>query len=320
MTLELTSDAGLEARFAPFGARLISLTIPDKGGKPVDVVAGHETGDAFKTGDRSANAVVGRFANRIKDARFTLDGATYQLIANERQNQLHGGPEGFHRRDWEVEQKKDMIVFSTMSQDGDQGYPGELSVRASFAFSGATLVLVLEARTTKPTVINLTQHGYWNLAGSDTIADHLLQIAANGRTPVDKELIPDGTIAKLDGTPYDFREPRPVSQALGLPIGLDDNFCLTGHRHELHFAAAIEAAGRRMEVHTTEPGLQVYTANHHGPQLIGKHGRPMKRFDSIALEPQTYPNAPNTPSFPSAVLRPGDTYRHRIEWRFSSVG
>jgi aldose 1-epimerase len=180
------------------------------------------------------------------------------------------------------------------------------------------LSCALEAVADKPTIVNLTNHAYWNLTGEDTIHNHILTVSAEHHTPTDKALIPTGEVPPVAGTAHDFRKARTLADAFAAsPAGFDGNLCLDGQRGSLHHAATLEGGKRSFDLFTTEPGVQVYTAGHHNPGFKGKKGRGLVRFGSIALEPQTWPDAPNNPSFPSAVLRPGETYRHLIEWRFA---
>jgi aldose 1-epimerase len=260
--------------------------------------------------------VQGRYANRIARGHFVLDGTEYQVTKNIGEHHLHGGINGFHRKTWDAHIEDDALVFSLVSPGREEGYPGKLKVRAVYRFDDEVLSLDIEAHTRRPTVVNLTNHAYWNLSGSETITDHVLQISAQTYTPTDRDLIPTGAVSFVSGTNYDFREPTLLEEAFADGEGFDNNFCLEGPRHELHHAATVSARGREFDLLTTEPGLQFYTAGHHGPALKGKYGGALRRFGSLALEPQTWPDAPNHPNFPSAVLRPGEVYNHRMEWRF----
>ena len=314
----LASASGLSAVISAYGGRLLSLHIPD-GGKGADVVMGTPPPRHFADGDRYAGAICGRYANRIRDAQFSLDGVRHRLTPNEGANQLHGGPDSFSDRVWTAEIDGDSIVLSLSSADGDQGFPGRLDVTARYRLVESVLSLTLEARSNAPTVVNLTQHAYWNLAGSGDMSDHNLMITAERYTPVDGANIPMGESQSIAGTDFNFLSPRSLGEALRRrPEGFDHNFCLLGQRGELNPAAHLEhpRSGRVMALWTTEPGLQVYTAQHFGPGILGKPGQKLRRFGAIALEPQTWPDSPNRPAFPSAVLRPGETYRHHMEWRF----
>lgn len=308
---EITSEQGYRARFASFGARLLALHFPDG----FDIVQGPERVEDLPESDIHAGAICGRFANRIANGRFMLNDKERQVTVNEPPNHLHGGAQGFDRKNWTAAIEEDALVFTLASPKGEEGYPGKLKARCTYRFDEDTLSCDLEATTRRATIINLTNHVYWNLSGAETVGDHVLQISAQTYTPTDRALIPTGHVSFVSGTNYDFREPVLLDEALG-ETGFDNNFCLEGERGALHHAASVSAGGRQLDLFTTEPGLQFYTGNHHGPNYKGKNGATLRRFGSLALEPQNWPDAPNHENFPSAVLRPGDTYRHRIEWRF----
>jgi aldose 1-epimerase len=314
---EIVSEAGYRATFNAVGARLMTLEFPDG----FDIVAGPERSEDILDSDPYAGAICGRFANRIENGRFTLDGIPVELTINEPPHHLHGGAKGFHRKLWKAGIEGDMVAFSITSRNREEGYPGRLRARVVYRFHDeATLSCEIEARTSKPTVINLTNHAYWNLSGAQTVGDHVLQVSAQAHTPTDRELIPTGGVSFVSNSDYDFREPRLLEDVLIDDDGFDGNFCLDGERHTLHHAASLSAGGREFDLFTTEPGLQLYTAGHHGPSHKGKKGNGLRRFGSVALEPQNWPNAPNHANFPSSVLRPGEVYRHRMEWRFRLEG
>jgi aldose 1-epimerase len=309
---EIVSESGFRATFNALGARLMALHFPDG----FDIVVGPERIEDVLESDIHGGAICGRFANRIENGRFKIGNKEFQLTQNEPPNHLHGGVSGFHRKIWVAEIEEEALTFSLVSPNREEGYPGKLRLRAVYRFDNDRLSLDIEAKTTRPTIVNLTNHAYWNLSGSATVADHVLQISAQTYTPTDRALIPTGAVSFVSGTNYDFREPTLLDEAFADDQGFDGNFCLAGARHELHHAAALSAGGRAFDLFTTEPGLQLYTAGHHGPSLKGKKGQNLRRFDSIALEPQNWPDAPNHENFPSAVLRPKQVYRHRMEWRF----
>jgi aldose 1-epimerase len=309
---EIVSERGFRATFNAVGARLMALRYPDG----FDIVAGPERIEDLLESDIYAGAICGRFANRIGNGRFTLNDKVRELSQNEPPHHLHGGVNGFHRKNWVAEIEDDALVFFLVSPSREEGYPGKLRVRAVYRFDDQVLSLDIEARTRRPTIVNLTNHSYWNLSGAETVSDHVLQISAQAYTPTDHALIPTGAVSFVSGTNHDFREPMMLEDAFADDKGYDSNFCLEGARHELHHAATLAAGGRAFDLFTTEPGLQLYTAAHHGPGLKGKRGATLRRFGAIALEPQNWPDAPNHASFPSAVLRPGEVYRHRMEWRF----
>jgi aldose 1-epimerase len=312
---ELASPEGFTARVSAGGARLVAFCYPDG----TDVVVGPVKAEDFAGPDTFAGCTCGRVANRISDASFMLDGERHHLSANHGAHQLHGGDDGFHNRIWDASADGDAVRFTLASPDGDQGYPGALSVSCTFALNGSTLSCAMEATTDRPTIINLTNHAYWNLAGSGPIADHTLQVEAERYCVAEAALV-TGEVRACAGTPYDFREGRRLGAALdALDDGIDNNFCLRGARGTLRPAGSLAhgPTGRSMAVSTTECGLQIYTANHFGDGSRGKNGGNPRRFHAIAMEPQAWPDAPNREGFPSIVLRPGEVYAHRIEWRFA---
>ena len=305
--LELRTDT-FHARFTTLGARLVAL---DFGG--ADVVMGGGTDADILGGDWTTGAVAGRVAGRIAHAHVTIDGTGYPLAKNFGEHQLHGGPDNFSIRHWAAEPTAAAIRFALHSPDGDQGYPGALDVTATYSASGNTLALEFEARTTRPTVINLTNHAYWNMSGGARGAfDHAMQIMGSRYLPLSEQLLPSGELRDVSGTRYDFRSLRQVG-------GVYDNcWVLDAPRGQLKHGLTLKdpVSGRTMEVWTTEAGMQMYTAEHWNPGFPGKSG-PLAQYAAIAIEPQNFPDAPLHKNFPSAELRPGETYRNRIEWRFS---
>jgi aldose 1-epimerase len=310
--LVLEGADGLRAEFAPCGARLVRLDIPVRDGGSAQIVIGTAYDNSRPDGDTWGGTICGRFANRIANASFTLDDVQYSLPANHLTNSLHGGPESFALRNWDVDAAADTLTFRLTSPDGEMGYPGKMDVVATYGISGSTLWLEMTATTDKATVVNLTQHTYWNLKGEGNVLGHEIEIPASSYSAVDEWLIPVGGPADVAGSVFDFRKMRPIA------IPYDISFCLDAGRSDLHLGARVREpeTGRVMEVWTTEPAIQLYTANHFSDALVAPYSE-MVENGAIALEPQTYPNAPNEPSFPSSVLRPGEVYRHRIEWRFS---
>lgn len=304
--LELRS-AALRATFSPLGARLVSLFVDD-----TDVVAGGGTDAEFLAGDWTAGAVCGRVAGRISNARFSLDGQTFHLAPNMGEHQLHGGPVNFGNTVWRHDIENDAVVFRKHSPGGDQGFPGAVDATATYKLAGNVLSLDLSAVTTKSTVVNLTNHAYWNLAGKGGAFDQMLEIDAHSFLPLGEFKLPTGEIRQVDGTRCDFRKPRRIAEAY------DNAFALNGERGKMKRACRLSdpASGRAMELHCTECCLQIYTADHWGPSMPGRHG-PLGPHQALALEAQNFPDAPAHANFPSAVLRPGETYRHRIEWRFT---
>ncbi len=305
--LELKSDQ-IRARFTTLGARLVSLDFAG-----ADLLMGGGSDADILAGDWTAGATIGRIAGRITNARITIDGTDYPLAQNFGQHQLHGGPDNFAVRHWKAQPTDNQIHFSLHSPDGDQGYPGALDVSATYSLSGSTLALDLEARTTKPTVINLNNHGYWNMSGGERNAfAHEMQILGSRYLPLSEELLPLGELHDVTGTRWDFRKLRPVAEVY------DNCWVLDGPRGTLQHGLTLKDAvsGRTMEVWTTEAGMQMYTAEHWNPGFPGKAG-PLSQYTAIAIEPQNFPDAPLHKNFPSAELRPGAVYRNRIEWRFS---
>jgi aldose 1-epimerase len=305
--IELKNDI-LRANFSPFGARLVSLVF---GG--IDIVAGAAEDAGIRAGDIYAGTVCGRHAGRISNARFSLDGRMIELTPTVGGDQLHGGPINFANTVWNAAQSGPSVRFSLTSPDGDQGFPGALDVIATYALDGNVLSLAFEARTTQPTVINLTNHTYWNLRGGGSGLDQEVEIDADQYLPLKlaERKLPTGEIAPVAGTRFDFRKLRKIGEPY------DHCFVLRGERGKMKRACVMRdpASRRTMEVHTTECALQFYTADHWSEAMPGKAG-PLAQYCSVAIEPQNFPDAPNHSNFPSSVLRPGEVYRHRSEWRF----
>jgi aldose 1-epimerase len=328
----LTNANGLEVRAITYGAYVVSLRTPDRQGRLDDVVLGFDTLEGYLKSGSHMGSVVGRYGNRIANARFTLDGKTYPLAANDGVNHLHGGVKGFDRHVWageEVRQGVDVGVrFTLVSPDGDEGYPGRLQTTVTYTLTPKNeLVVDYAATTDKPTLVNLTQHSYFNLAGQakGDVLDHMLTIHADRYTPVAAGLIPTGAIAPTEGTPLDFRQATRIGaridqphEQLQLGKGYDHNYVVNRTGPGLVPAARVvdPSSGRVMEVSTTEPGLQLYTGNWLGEEK-GKNGRVYPRRSGLCLETQHYPDSPNRPEFPTTVLRPGETYRSKTVFTFS---
>ena len=315
----LTNAHGLSLTIVTLGAIVQSVRAPDRNGRLANIVLSFETLAPYLDNRDYVGCVIGRFANRIARGRFRLDGRDHQLSRNEGENTLHGGAEGFDKAVWSAEIDGERLLLSHRSPDGDQGFPGELTVTIAYALSDANeFSIAYEARTSAPTVLSLTNHIYWRLSGykDGDILDHTLEIAADRFTPVDAEMIPLGTFAGVEGTPLDLRQPRPlrdVLQAVDPRIadagGLDHNFVL--HKSQSSAARLFHpSSGRQLEVFTTEPALQVYSGNH-----LRAHG--LSKWSGIALETQRFPDAPNQPAFPSAVLRPGGIFRSSTTFRIT---
>ena len=334
--LTLTNDRGIEVRAITYGGILASIRVPDRRGRFDDVVLGHDTLDGYVSRSRYFGAIVGRYANRIARGRFTLDGRTYRLATNNGPNHLHGGVKGFDKVVWAAKsfQRGDTIGvgFDHTSPDGDEGYPGTLTVHVTYTLTPAnTLIVEYAATTDRPTPLNLSQHTYFNLAGegSGTILGHVLTIHAERYTPVDSTLIPTGELASVADTPFDFRAPAAIGARIDQPDlqlesgrGYDHNFVLNHSGHGLiHAAHVLEpTSGRTLDILTTEPGLQFYSGNFLDGTITGKAGHVYQRRSGFCLETQHFPDSPNQPSFPSTILRPGERYRSRTVYAFGVEG
>jgi len=313
---------GLRVVLLTWGARLAELWVPDSKGNFTDIVLGHDTAKDWETHGTYLGATCGRYANRIAGGRFTLDGRTIQLDRNEGEKSLHGGSQGFDRKHWTIDSHSDThVTFATTSPDGEMGYPGTLQARATYRIDGPTLTIEMTATTDAPTIVNLVNHAYFNLAGQGQgdIMGHQLQVEASHYVPVDADLIPTGEVLTVANTAFDFRQPRLIGAQLPGPGGFDHNLCLfapigaNGLRPCL--TATDPSSGRRVQLSTTEPGVQLYTGAHFdGP---GKQGARYPRFAGFAVETQRFPDSPNNPHFPSARLDPGQTYRHVMRFDFS---
>ncbi len=310
-----------------YGARMLSIEAPDRDGRYDHVLLGFRRADmVLKAG--SFGAVLGRYANRIAGGRFTLDGTTYRLSRNDGDNTLHGGKQSFSKKFWALAQRSDnAVTFTLESPDGDEGFPGDVSVEATYKITGSALHLDLAAITTKPTPLNLSAHPYFNLAGAAAldVHDHTLQVEANHILPTDTQQIPTGERLKVDGTVFDFRGPvaigsriRDADPQLLVARGFDHCFVLDGAAGTLRRVARLvhPASGRVLDVETDRVGLQVYTGNSLNGSLVG-HGGTYRMTAGLAIEAQAFPDAPNQPSFPSTILRPGERFAATIVYRFS---
>ena len=316
-----------------YGAIILSLRVPDRQGQLDDVVLGYDTAAEYVTNKTTYfGAVVGRYANRIANGRFTLDGRPYQLATNDGPNHLHGGKKGFDAVIWRGEPFQDDrgvgVVFTYVSRDGEEGYPGTLTTRVTYTLTDKNeLMFDFHATTDAPTIVNLAQHSYFNLAGQGArdVLDHELQILADRYTPVDETLIPTGELATVDGTPFDFTRPTKIGARIDQDHvqlrrgrGYDHNWVLTRSGEGLQPAAKVieRSTGRTMEIATTEPGLQFYSGNFLDGGNVGKQRRAYRHRYGFCLETQHYPDSPNKPNFPSTVLRPGQEYRSRTVLTF----
>ena len=326
-TITLTGTGGLEVAISTYGAKILRLLVPDRAGEKVDVVLGFSSMEEWQAQEPSFNAVIGRYANRIKDGRFTIDGQTYQLPINCAGNTLHGGLQGFQQQIWDiVGQSAYSVSLHYRSMDGEQGFPGTVDVYVTYQITkDNALRITYEAKTSAPTIINLTQHAYFNLEGesSGSIREHILQINADAYTEMDDSNCPTGKILSVEDTAMDFRQPTRIGDRIDDSLfaptrGIDANWVLAHpFDQKLSLAATLSAAGRTMQVRTTAPGLQVYTANF-VENNRGKTGTMYHPQNAICLETQNYPDAPNHPSFPSAILRPGEIYFSQTEYKFLS--
>ena len=320
----LANANSLVAKVTNYGAIITELHVPDRQGALDDIVLGFDNLEQYLKGHPFFGATVGRFANRIAKGRFTLDGKTYALATNNGPNHLHGGVKGFDKKVWQAEPQAGAAVkFSYTSPDGEEGYPGTLAVAVRMTLTDTNeLRLDYVATTDKTTSVNLTNHSYFNLAGEGSALDHEMMIAADCFTPSDSTLIPTGEIKSVKDTPMDFTTPQPIgsrfSQLHNNPIGYDHNYVLNaGGKGLALIARAREAkSGRVMEVLTTQPGVQFYTANFLNGSLKGKRGVVYNQHCAFCLETQHFPDSVNQPKFPSVILRPGQTYRQSTIYKF----
>jgi aldose 1-epimerase len=338
----LTNASGAEVQITNYGGAVVSLKVPDRNGKLDDVVLGFDTLPGYlQTGNPYFGALIGRYGNRIANGKFTLDGATYNLAINNGPNSLHGGKKGFDKVVWTASSVAPSangavgLELSYQSLAGEEGYPGSLYVKVAYTLTpDNALKIDYTATTDKTTVLNLTNHAYFNLngAGNGDILDHVVQINADRMTPVDENLIPTGELKSVAGTPFDFRQPTAIGARISqndpqivFGKGYDHNFVLNGAAKSGGSAAPFLAArvvapktGRVMEVLTTEPGVQFYTGNFLDGTLKGKGGKVYNQRYAFCLETQHFPDSPNQPAFPSTTLKPGETYRQTTIYRFSA--
>jgi len=329
----LKNKNGVVIQVTNFGGKIVSLFLPDKDGAFEDVTFGYETiGECLK-GDKYFGALIGRYANRIANGSFTLEGQEYRLPLNNGPNTLHGGESGFDDAVWEAEEMQteegQAIRFTYLSVDGEQGFPGNMTAEVIYTLTDDNrLIIDYKATTDKMTIINLTQHAYFNLAGHDAgdILDHEVVINADRFTPVNENLIPIGELRAVEGTPLDFRTPHTLGERIDDPYeqmikgkGYDHNFVLNKDSSELSFAASAydKESGRFLEVFTTQPGIQLYTGNFLDGSQTGKNRVVYNYRNGFCLETQHFPDSPNQPGFPSVVLRPGEVYQSQTVFQFS---
>lgn len=336
-SVTLKNARGIEARVLTYGATLQSLVAPDRKGARAEVTLGYDTAAEYEAKPNYFGVTVGRYANRIAGGRFSLDGRSYQLAQNDKTNSLHGGTQGFDKRNWTILSVSSgataRVVLGLTSPDGDQGYPGKLDVTVTYSLDDAgSLTIAFEAKADKPTIVNMTNHALFNMAGDgapEGTSRQLLTIPARAYTPVDARLIPSGELKPVAGTVFDFRKPRLIAAGVRdgrdpqivIGRGYDHNFALDkGQTAAPELAARLEdpASGRVLEVLSTEPGVQFYSGNFLDGTLAGRSGRVYRMGDGIALEPQKFPDAPNQASFASARVDPGKPYRHVMVYRLST--
>jgi aldose 1-epimerase len=328
----LTNAHGIEVRITNYGATVVSILTPDRNGAMADIVLGFDDFERYKTNTSFLGVVVGRYGNRIAKGRFSLDGTEYTLATNNGPNHLHGGLKGFDKAVWTARSvdtaEGPSVELEYLSQDGEEGYPGNLSAKVVYTLTDDDeLRIDYSATTDKKTVVNLTNHSYFNLAGSGDILAHEVEIDADRFTPVDATLIPTGALQPVEGTPFDFRRATPIGaridqpdEQLGFGGGYDHNFVLNREGEGLSLAARVTdpASGRWLEVRTTEPGVQFYTGNFLDGTIRGKGGQMYQKRAGFCLETQHFPDSPNHPTFPSTVLEPGQRYETTTVFAFGA--
>ena len=325
----LKNKNGAEACITNYGGRLVSVMVPDKNGKMTDVVLGYDNIGQYVQSDGNYGALIGRYGNRINQGKFTLDDVEYTLPQNNGAQCLHGGPQGYHARMWDAKQLNDQALELTyLSKDGEAGFPGNLDIKVTYTLTDDNAVgIKYEATTDKKTVVNLTNHSYFNLSGvpGSDVLDQLVMINADNYTPVDSTLIPVG-ISPVDGTPLDLRTPVAIGKQINDPFqqllfgrGYDLNWVLNtnGDKNVLAAKAYSPTSGIALEVYTNEPGIQFYTGNFMDGKDTGKHGVLYPHRGALCLETQHYPDSPNHPDFPSVVLNPGEKYLSECIYKFT---
>lgn len=331
----LKNSNKVEVTFIARGGQVTSIKVPNAVGEMADVVIGYETVEGALAGDGYFGALCGRYANRVVNGQFEIDGTTYQLDCNNDKNHLHGGVDGFNNRIWQVEpvtieKFEQAYKLSLISEDGDQKYPGQLKIDVIYGLTKSNeFVIEYAAETSKPTIINLTSHAYFNLkgAGTGTIENHELQVNASQYTPIAAEIgTVTGEIAPVAGTAMDFVEAKTIGSALSsndaqvkLTDGIDHNFVIDGYDGMIRLAAVLSdpESGRKLEVYTDQPGVQIYTGSHFDGSETGKLNAPIEKWAGVALETQIFPDSPNKEHFPNAVLRLGEVYKHTCVYKFS---
>jgi len=332
----MTNANKMSVTVTNFGGRVVSLQVPDRDGNFADVVLGYDSLPAYLAGNPYYGAMIGRYGNRIAKGKFTLDGTEYSLATNNGVNALHGGPGGFHNVLWRVEEKQvkdgQALELTYVSDDGEEGYPGTLTTQVTYTLptNSNELIIDYEATTGSTTVVNLTHHSFFNLAGegSGDILGHEFMINADRYCPVDEGLIPTGELRAVAGTPFDFLQPHKAGERIEMQdeqlkfgLGYDHNWVLNKSGDSVALAATVvePVTGRKMEVWTTEPGLQFYSGNFLSKSEVGKKGHVYDFRNAFCLEAQHFPDSPNRPEFPSTILKPGEVYTQRTVYRFSTV-
>lgn len=326
----LVNASGASVTLGSIGASIVAINVPDREGKLADVVVGYDDAESYFYDGPCAGKVPGRFANRIAKGDLEINGQHYQLAINNGPNALHGGPEGFQNRIWETTVKDNEVIFTYHSEDGEENYPGNLVAKAKYSWSDDNVLsLELTAETDKDTVVNLTNHAYFNLAGhaSGSVLEHNLMLKASRFLPTDSTLIPTGEMAPVAGTPMDFTTPHAIGRDINadfVPLkygkGYDHCFVVDGYENGEEVTVAVledSKSGRKLEITSDQPGIQVYTANYLKGCPKGKGGCDYNDYDAVALECQGFPDAPHQPGFPSASLKPGEEYNRVIRFKFS---
>ncbi len=327
---KISNDKGVSAEIISYGAIVVSLTAPNRNGQMEDIILGFDDLASYEKDNTFQGAIVGRYGNRIAGGKFSLDGKVYQLNLNDGPNHLHGGPKGFFKVIWDIEQLDSQSVrLSYVSPDGEEGYPGEVKISVVYTITDDDALRIDYYGTTdRPTILNPTSHCYFNLSGTpkNTILDHELMLNADFFTPIDEFSIPTGEIRPVAGTPLDFREPKPIGRDINADDeqikfgkGYDHNWVINGKPGQVRLAATVyeSQSGRLMECLTDQAGLQFYSGNFLDGSLIGKGGIRYNYRCALCLEAQAFPDSPNKPHFPSVVLRPGEEYRQTTIYRFS---
>jgi aldose 1-epimerase len=310
----LTNKNGMQVSISNYGGTITKWLAPDKNGVQANIVLGFDSLSGYLAKPPYFGSTIGRYGNRIAKAKFALDGKTYTLAANNGANNLHGGNKGFDKVVWDALPAGDSLTLSYVSKGGEEGFPGDLKVTVTFTLNDDNeLKIEYTAETDQPTPVNLTNHSYFNLSGDATkdILGHTLWIDAERYTPVDTSLIPTGELASVKGTAFDFTSPHKIGERIGqVAGGYDHNFVLNRNGNDLHLVAWLQdsASGRKLEVYTTEPGLQFYSGNFLDGSIKNSKGQPIQKHAALCLETQHFPDSPNQPSFPSTILKPGEKY------------